>query len=70
MCLFDEKKDKIVTYYSGDMESGEIVKALAALVPKYMFPNIFFRLDALPRSANGKADRAELKKRYFSGESS
>lgn len=70
VCLFDEKKDKIVTYYSGDIESGDIVKALASLLPKYMFPNIFYRLESLPRSANGKADRAELKKRYFSGESS
>lgn len=70
VCIFDEERDRIVAYYSGSAQSGEILKSLETLVPKYMFPNVFYRLDALPRGANGKADRPELKKRYLSGESS
>ena len=70
VCLFDEDRDKIIACYSGSIESAEILKSLESLVPKYMFPNIFYKLKALPRSANGKVDRPELKKRYLSGESS
>ena len=68
MCIRD--RDKIIACYSGSIESAEILKSLESLVPKYMFPNIFYKLKALPRSANGKVDRPELKKRYLSGESS
>lgn len=69
VCLFDSAQDKIVAYYSGELEPAEIIKAVSTLIPKYMYPNILIRLDALPRNANGKADRAELKKRYACGKS-
>ena len=39
------------------------------LVPKYMLPNIYEKLEALPYNANGKIDRVQLKERYLHAES-
>ncbi len=64
-CLFDSNKDKIVCIYSGDLEKKEIILELSKLVPKYMWPNIFIKLQRLPLNANGKIDRVQLKKDYI-----
>ncbi len=68
VCIFDADKDKIVAFYSGIAEKQEILKKLSDFVPKYMYPNIFVKLDELPTNANGKTDRARLKKDYFEGQ--
>lgn len=67
ICIFDDAKDKIVAFYSGNCDKQEIIKKLSDLVPKYMYPNIFIKLEELPVNANGKTDRARLKKEYFEG---
>ena len=46
----------------------ELAKAMRKLVPKYMLPNIYEKLDALPYNANGKIDRVQLKERYLHAE--
>ena len=40
----------------------------ARLVPKYMLPNIYEKLDALPMNANGKIDRVKLKEQFIHAE--
>ncbi len=67
ICIFDDAKDKIVAFYSGNCDKQEIIKKLSDLVPKYMYPNIFIKLEELPVNANGKTDRARLKKEYSEG---
>src|SRR5207248_2644838 len=60
------------------IELGEIESALNALpglrqslasaVPAYMLPARWMQCDALPRNANGKADRPELQRRFLTAE--
>ncbi len=65
VCFFDEKRDKIVCVYEGDLENKEIIEGLRPLLPKYMFPNIMRRVEKMPYNANGKIDRVLLKEKYF-----
>ncbi len=67
-CLFDKEREKIVAYYMGDIDKTEIIEYLKKDLPKYMVPNIFIRLDALPLNKNGKIDRQQLRNLYFSKE--
>jgi amino acid adenylation domain-containing protein len=41
---------------------------LARVLPGYMLPGRWMRCDALPRNANGKADRPELRRRFLQAE--
>ena len=66
-CLFDDKRNKIVAYYAGDIKAPDIVKALKQDLPKYMIPNVFRQADSLPISKNGKIDRQKIREMYFEG---
>ncbi len=37
------------------------VKRLSAIIPKYMIPQKWLRLDELPKNVNGKIDRPALR---------
>ena len=63
-CIFDEPRNKIVACYAGDIQREDIVAALGEKLPKYMIPNVFHQLDALPITKNGKIDRKALKEEY------
>ena len=65
-CLFDSKKNKIVSYYEGSADKKEIAEGLNEWLPRFMFPNRFQRVEGFPLTKNGKIDREELKKRYES----
>ncbi|MBQ7602432.1 MAG: amino acid adenylation domain-containing protein [Lachnospiraceae bacterium] len=64
-CLFDQAADKIVCVYTGTAERKEILLLASQSLPKYMWPNTFVRLDALPMTLNGKIDRVRLKEEYI-----
>jgi D-alanine--poly(phosphoribitol) ligase subunit 1 len=66
-CFFDEKRDKIVCAYEGELTGDDIIRALRTSLPKYMFPNIFKKMEKMPYNANGKIDRVLLKEMYFNG---
>ncbi len=63
-CIYDNEKGKIVLYYVGDMEAGELTKALKEKLPRYMIPNYVKKLDRMPLTPNGKIDRVYLKQSY------
>lgn len=67
-CVFDTKEDKIICFYEGDVESIQITMQLKNIIPKYMFPNFYFKTDKMPYNATGKIDRLELRRRYESAE--
>lgn len=64
-CIHDSEEDKIVLYYttvSGD--ELDIINLVKDKLPKYMFPNVINRIDAMPHNMNGKIDRIALKRNY------
>lgn len=64
-CIHDSEDDKIVLYYttvSGD--ELDIINLVKDKLPKYMFPNVINRIDAMPHNMNGKIDRIVLKHNY------
>jgi amino acid adenylation domain-containing protein len=51
--------------YAGDaIGTDQLRSRLAALVPAYMLPQRWLRLDALPKNPNGKIDRPRLKETF------
>ena len=54
--------DVLVAYYTGDQAIGlDVLKQdLGESLPQYMVPSYMMRLDEIPLSANGKADRKAL----------
>ena len=58
VCLFDEKKNRIVCWYMGDIEPKEVRIRLKEKVPAYMVPGRINRVDDMPYNKNGKIDRA------------
>lgn len=55
---------RIVTYVrlaeSGALSVGKLREELKRLLPDYMIPSAFVRLDTMPLTTNGKVDRAAL----------
>ncbi len=54
--------DRLVAYYTSpsDIPTAELRDYAADTLPAFMIPSRFFRLEAIPRTAHGKADRAAL----------
>jgi len=63
-CVFKSAEDKIVCIYTGSIEGKQLAKTLRPMLPKYMIPNIYERLETMPHNPNGKIDRPALKKQY------
>lgn len=59
-CLFDSKKNKLVTFYVGSVEKREIQKQMRKSLPSYMVPREFHLIEKLPITSNGKIDRKKL----------
>ncbi|NGP60490.1 amino acid adenylation domain-containing protein [Paenibacillus thiaminolyticus] len=60
-CLYDSFSSKIILFYQGQADRSYITKNLKQILPKYMIPNTFKKLDELPLNNNGKIDRQKLK---------
>ena len=58
VCLFDEKKNRIICWYTGDIEPKEVRIRLKEKVPAYMVPGRINKVDEMPYNKNGKIDRA------------
>ena len=58
VCLFDEKKNRIICWYTGDIEPKEVRIRLKEKVPAYMVPGRINRVEEMPYNKNGKIDRA------------
>ncbi len=64
-CLFDEAKQQILCIYNGDAKKEDIREMLRKLLPRYMMPHKFKKIDSMPLNANGKIDRLLLKKLFI-----
>lgn len=64
VCFYDSVRDRIVLVYEGELDNKEIARGLSKILPKYMIPNIYRRVDKMPYNANSKIDRVLLRKEY------
>ncbi|NLC71631.1 MAG: amino acid adenylation domain-containing protein, partial [Desulfuromonadaceae bacterium] len=53
-------EQRLCAYVVGDFEPGELRAHLAEKLPEYMVPAAFVKLDAIPLTPSGKADRKNL----------
>lgn len=66
-CLYDENDQKIISVYQSTEGIDDIAirRILKNLLPKYMIPKDFWKVDKMPYNDNGKIDRKELKNQYM-----
>lgn len=64
-CLFDEKKEKIILIYSGNIAENDVLQILRKKLQEYMIPEICYRRDSMIFNVNGKIDRKALKNLYI-----
>ncbi len=64
--LYNQTKKEILLVYESESEIPITIirKELSRVLPKYMIPTIIDRVDQMPRNANGKIDRALLRKMF------
>lgn len=69
VCFFDQEKDRIHCAYTGSEDTKMLAKAARVMLPRYMVPNLYHRLDDMPHNPNGKIDRPKLKETFIHGSS-
>ncbi len=62
-CVYDRERRRILLYYVGAPDAGEMSAQLKAYLPRYMQPSACIQLDAMPLTPNGKMDRRGLSER-------
>lgn len=65
--IYNSQKKQIVMIYESKKEiaNSDFRKALSVVMPKYMIPTLFIKLEEMPRNTNGKIDRLKLKNMYL-----
>jgi amino acid adenylation domain-containing protein len=58
-----EQRECLVAFVVSTQSIKDIEQALAQVVPAYMMPHFWQKLDVLPRNSNGKIDRKTLRER-------
>ena len=65
---YDNIKQEIVLFFSGEVDEKELRLFLLNQLPKYMAPTRFIKLDKFPYNDNGKIDRKMLKSKFIEGQ--
>lgn len=65
VCLFDKNKGLILLLYTGEADEKRMQETLLEKLPAFAQPNRFIRLNTMPVTPNGKADRRTLKETYL-----
>lgn len=63
-CFFDDVKNRVVAYYTGEGDRKQIIDEMKKKVPDYMIPNLFRKIDDMPLNKNGKTDRKQIRAMY------
>ena len=62
VCYNKEKKEIVLFYESDkDITPANFIKNIGSMLPRYMIPKVYHKMDILPRNTNGKIDRLKLK---------
>ena len=59
-CFHDKTRDEIILCYVGNISAIDITSKLSRVLPKYMIPTRFEKIDRMPLNSNGKIDRKFL----------
>lgn len=59
-CIFDTVKNRLAAFYIGNIEGKQIQSKMQDELPAYMIPTVFYPLQELPITPNGKIDRKKL----------
>lgn len=59
-CIFNAGKDRLEGYYAGAIEPRDLKSRLQKLLPRYMVPSRFFKVDRIEMTPNGKIDRRQV----------
>lgn len=61
--VYQTTRKEITLFYESETEipQAEFRKQIASILPKYMIPTVYVRVDEMPRNTNGKIDRLFLK---------
>lgn len=68
--LYDSVRQKIILFYEsndGMCDKKLIVQEIQSMLPKYMYPQEYIKLEKMPFNMNGKIDRIKLKKMIAEG---
>jgi len=63
-CIYDAENKKIIGFFEGESDKAKITHTLLAKLPKFMIPQEFVRVEAMPVTKNGKIDRKLLMGNY------
>ena len=62
--LFDQEKEKLITFYIGDIDKRSLKIALMDRLPRFMIPTKMIQVEDMPLNKNGKIDRKALMEVY------
>lgn len=65
-CLFDDKSEQILCFYTGSSDEKMVKRALREKIPRYMLPDKIISRDDLPKTGNGKMDRVRIRREWES----
>ncbi len=63
-CLYDHAHQRIVLFYTGPLEKGDVSEQMKDKLPPFMMPNKTIRLNTFPLNKNGKIDRRSLEEHF------
>ncbi len=61
VCMYNKEKQQIWLFYSGETDQKAIGRHLREILPAFMVPRKYKKLDVLPKSFNGKINLTELR---------
>ena len=64
-CIYQKDDEKIVLFYTGEIEKAALLADLKKRLPRYMIPNVLFPMEQLPLTPNGKMDRKSMEQIYL-----
>lgn len=64
-CVFNQETSDIVAFYTGAVETGDLLHKITEKLPQYMLPNKITKLENMPMNLNGKIDRPRLEKEFM-----
>lgn len=61
-CIYNKEEEKIMLFYTGDIDETDIMAKVKLALPRYMVPNQIRHLTEMPLTPNGKLDRVGIQK--------